>query len=86
MKSYIATKLLNSNILISPDINYEDLDYSDIYNRDLFQIKFLDKKLNNFKKEDVILVRRDFTNYVYLNEEKYHLINGKDWIEAKIEE
>ena len=86
MKSYIATKLLNSNILISPDINYEDLDYSDIYNRDLFQIKFLDKKLNNFKKEDVILVKRDFTNYVYLNEEKYHLINGKDWIEAKIEE
>ena len=86
MKSYVATKLLNSNILISPDINYEDLDYSDIYNRDLFQIKFLDKKLNNFKKEDVILVRRDFTNYVYLNEEKYHLINGKDWIEAKIEE
>jgi co-chaperonin GroES (HSP10) len=85
MKSYVASELLNSSILIAPDINYEDLDYSDIYNRDLFQIKFLDKKLNEFKKEDIILVKRDFTNYVYLNEEKYHLINGKDWIEAKIE-
>lgn len=84
MKSYHSPKVLNS-ILISPAINYEDLDYSDIYNRDLFQIKYLDKSLKKVKKEDIVLVKRDYTNYVYFNEEKYHLINGENYIEAKIE-
>lgn len=86
MKEYHATHVLNSSILITPDLNYEDLDYSDIHNRDLFQIKYLDKSLKDLNQEDILLVKRDFTNYAYLNQEKYHLINGKDWIEAKIEE
>ena len=86
MKPHVNKHLLGSDILLAPDINYEDLDYSDVYNRDLFQIKFLDKSLKEFKKEDVVLVRRDFTTYVYINGEKYFLLNGKKWIEAKIEE
>ena len=84
MESYYAPRVLNST-LISPNINYEDLDYSDIYNRDLFQIKYLDKNLSNLKKDDIILVKRDYTNYVYLDNNKFHLINGKNYVEAKIE-
>ena len=85
MKSYNFPNVLNSSLLIAPDINYEDLDYSDIYNRDLFQIKYLDKNLKKLNIDDIILVKRDYTNYVYFNQEKYFLINGKEYIEAKIE-
>lgn len=78
--------LFGSKVLITPDINYEDLDYSDINNRDLFQIKFLDRTMEGLKKEDIVLARRDYTNYVYINDIKYFLLNGKKWIEAKITE
>lgn len=86
MVPYHGKYIFGSSILVAPDINYEDLDYSDLHNRDLFQIKFLDKNINGLKKEDVILARRDYTTYVYLNDKKYFLLNGKKWIEAKIEE
>lgn len=86
LKPYVSSNVLNSNVLITPDISYEDLDYSDIYNRDLFKIEYLDENLKNLKVGDIVLIKRDYTNYVYLNQEKYHLINGKDYIEAKIEE
>lgn len=86
MKPHFNRHLLGSDILIAPDINYESLDYSDVYNRDLFQIKFLDKSIKELKRDDIILARRDYTTYVYLNNEKYFLLNGKKWIEAKIEE
>lgn len=86
LKPYQGKHVLGSKILITPDINYEDLDYSDIYNRDLFQIKLLDKSLKKLAIGDIVLARRDFTNYVYLDNEKYFLLNGKKWIEAKIEE
>ena len=85
MQPFYFKKLLNSTILEAPDINYEDLDYSEVYNRDLFKIKYIDKGIKDLKEDDIIFVRRDFTNYVYLNQEKYHLINGKNYIEAKLE-
>lgn len=86
MKPHVNKHLMGSGILLAPDINYEDLDYSDIFNRDLFQIKFLDKNLKGLNQGDIILAKRDFTSYVYINDEKYFLLNGKKWIEAKIEE
>lgn len=85
MQPFHFKKLLNSTILEAPDINYEDLDYSEVYNRDLFKIKYIDKRIKDLKENDIVLVKRDFTNYVYLNQEKYHLINGKNYIEAKLE-
>ena len=86
MTPYHGKYLFGSSILFSPDINYEDLDYSDLHNRDLFQIKFLDKSIKELKEGDIVLARRDFTNYVYLNDQKYFMLNGKKWIEAKIKE
>ena len=85
MKPYHFKKLLNSTILEAPDINYEDLDYSEVYNRDLFKIEYIDGNVKNLQKDDIVLAKRDFTNYVYLNQEKYFLLNGKDYIEAKLE-
>ena len=85
MKPYYFKKLLNSTILEAPDINYEDLDYSEVYNRDLFQIKYIYKSVKSLQIENIVLAKRDYTNYVYLNQEKYFLLNGKDYIEAKLE-
>lgn len=84
MKPYINSNILNSSILITPDINYEDLDYSDIYNRNAFKIEYLDEDIKELSKGDVVIVKRDFTNYVYFNQEKYFLLNGKEWVETKI--
>ena len=86
MVPYYGKHIFGSSILITPDIDFEDLDYSDINNRDLFQIKFLDRTMEGLSKEDIVLARRDYTNYVYLNNTKYFLLNGRKWIEAKIEE
>lgn len=85
MQPFYFKNLLNSTILEAPDINYEDLDYSEVYNRDLFKIKYIDKNVSNLKKGDIVFAKRDYTSYVYLNQEKYFLLNGKDWIEAKLE-
>lgn len=86
MKPYTSKKLLNSNLLITPDIDLTELDYSDIYNRDLFKIYFLDKNLSKLSKGNVVLVNRDYTNYVYFNQEKYFIINGYEYIESVIKE
>lgn len=84
MTSYVPNKLFSSSILVAPELNYEDLDYSDIYNRDLFKIKFLDESIRELSEGDIVLVNRDYTNYVWINDTKYFLINGKKYIEAKV--
>ena len=83
---YTPSTVLNSKLLITPQINYEDLDYSSIYNRDLFQIKYLDKSIKSLEIGDQVLVSRDYTNYVYYGMEKYFIINGKKDIMGKIKE
>ena len=84
MQPYYFKNLLNSTILEAPDINYEDLDYSEVYNRDLFKIKYIDKSISKLNEGDIVLAKRDYTDYVYLKQEKYFLLFGKNWIEAKI--
>lgn len=84
MKPYISQNSLNSKILINPNINYEDLDYSDVYNRDLFKVEYYDKKIREIHKNSILLINRDYTRYTYFNNEKYFVINGKKWISGKI--
>lgn len=86
MKPYINSKVLNSSLLVSPDINYEDLDYSDMYNRNLFKVEFSDTSVKEIHKGDIILLNRDYTNYVYYGMEKYFTIDGTKYISAKIKE
>lgn len=84
MTPYIHKYVPGSDLLITPDIDFENLDYSDIYNRDLFKVEYCDENLKKIKKGDIILVRRDYTSYVYMNDEKFFLLNGMQWIEAKL--
>ena len=84
MKSYIAKNVLNSTVLETSGIDYDYLDYSDINNRNLFKVEYADKSLGNIKKGDIILLDRNYTNYMYYNNEKYFVINDKKWILGKI--
>lgn len=84
MKPYIPDKALNSTILETSGIDYNYLDYSDINNRNLFKVAYADKSLGNIKKNDIILLDRNYTNYMYYENEKYFVINDKKWISGKI--
>lgn len=86
MQPYISSKVLNSKVLITPEITYEDLDYSDMYNRDLFKVDFIDESIEGITKGDVILLNRDYTNYVYYEQTKYFIINGKKYVNARVKE
>ena len=84
MKPYISKNILNSTILETPSINYEDLDYSDVHNRDLFQVYYADNSLKDIHSKDILLLNRDYTNYVYFNNDKFFIIDGKKWVSGKI--
>lgn len=84
MEPYISHNVLNSTLLETAEIDYNSLDYSDVNNRDLFKVVYADKTLNNVKIDDIILVNRDYTNYVYYNNKKYFVIDNKKWIAGKI--
>ena len=84
LEPYIPERAFYSDFL-TPDLDYENEDVSNFYNRDLFKIEAIDNSLTKFKKDDIILVDRNMTNYVYLNNKKYFLITGTDCVEAKIE-
>jgi co-chaperonin GroES (HSP10) len=84
MTPYISSHVLNSSILETPVINYEDLDYSDINNRNLFKVMYVDKTLKGIKEGDILLLSRDYTNYMYYENERYFVINEEKWISGKI--
>lgn len=84
MKPYISRGVLNSTLLETADINYNELDYTDINNRNLFKVVYADSHLKGIKPEDIILVDRNYTNYMYYNNEKYFVINERRWISGKI--
>ena len=85
MREYIPERALSSSLL-TPLMNFEDADLTDIYNRDLFKVVAVDKNLTKIKKDDILLLDRNVANYVYYRENKYFILNGTDYVEAKIEE
>ena len=74
----------STSIFLTPNLNYEDEDYTEIYNRDLFKVIRVDSLLTELQEGDIILVNRNITNYVYYNENKYFIISGIENVEAKI--
>ena len=83
MKPYIPEKMSKNSILWTPVMNYEDADYSEIYCRNQFKVAYLDQNLTAIKKNDIILIDRNVTNYVYFNKQKYFVTNGMDYIEGR---
>ena len=83
LESYIPEIILSSS-LSTPTLNFEEEDVTDIYNRDLFKIVAIDKSLTNLKKDDIILTDRSVTNYAYIGVDKYFLLTGTTYLEAKV--
>lgn len=84
LKEYIAEKVLDSDLLCTPLINLSDLDYSDLYNINCFQVVYRDENLRQINPGDVVLMDRSMTNYVYINDDKYFIVNGMSYIEGKV--
>lgn len=84
LDKYIPEKTLSSSIFLTPVMNYEDADITSIYNRDLLRIVAVDKSLTKLSKGDIILADRNVTNYVYLGMNKYLILSGMTYIEAKV--
>lgn len=84
MIPYIPEKVGDS-VFLTPNLAYEDLDMTDIYNRDLFKVVAVDSNLTKIQKDDILLLDRNITNYVYHGLDKYFIVSGMDLIEAKIE-
>ena len=81
--SYIPSELTSANF-VTPLLNFESEDVTDIYNRDLFKIIAVDKSLTDLKKDDIILTDRSVTNYMYIGADKYFMLTGMKYLEAKI--
>lgn len=84
LEEYIDTKLMGSELLETPQIDYKILDYTDVYNINLFKILAFDERLSYLNKNDKVIINRDMTNYVYLENSKYFLLNGMTYVYAKI--
>lgn len=84
LSQYVPEKLSKTSVLYTPVINYEDLDYSDIYNPNTLKVEYIDPSLTKVKKGDIILIDRNVTSYVYFNDSKYFIINGMDYVEGKL--
>lgn len=83
LESYIPENAFATG-LVTPLLDFEEEDVTDLYNRDLFRVVDLDKSLTNLKKNDIILTDRSVTTYVYIGIEKYFMLSGTDYLEAKI--
>ena len=85
LQEYQSSKVFDSSVLIMPELNYEELDFSDTFNSDLFKVVAVDESLHEISKNDIILLDRNLTFYVFLNGEKYFLINGTKYISGKLQ-
>ena len=81
---YLPEKVLDSKLLITPVLDYEDEDLTDIYNRNLFKVLTSDANLTNIEKNDILLIDRNMTNYVYFNGTKYFITQGLEYVEGKV--
>ena len=85
LQEYQSSKVFDSSVLVMPELNYEEFDFSDTFNSDLFKVVAVDENLHEISKNDIILLDRNLTFYVFLNGEKYFLINGTKYISGKLQ-
>ena len=83
MKPHVPENLSDS-ILITPFMDYDASDYTEIYNRDLFKVVKADEKLDKITRDDILLLDRNITNYMYLGSEKYFVVSGLEFVSAKV--
>lgn len=83
LEQYIPDTTFNTKFL-TPSLNFEDEDITDLYNRDLFKVTAVDGSLTKLKKDDIILTDRSVTTYVYIGIDKYFMLSGMNYLEAKV--
>lgn len=82
LESYVQETL--NSIVLTPVLDFEEEDITEIYNRDLFKVVKTDDKIDKIFKNDIVLIDRNFTNYVYIGSKKYFVVAGMDFVTGKI--
>lgn len=82
MSPYIPETL--NSVVITPKLDYENEDITEIYNRDLFKVIKKDESVDRVFENDILLIDRSLTNYVYIGSEKYFITSGLDYIVSKV--
>ena len=70
--------------LITPIADYEEADYTQIYDRDLFKVVKTPDNIDNIFENDILLIDRNYTNYVYLGAKRYFVLSGTEYISARV--
>lgn len=83
MESFISPNAFNTDLL-TPSLNFEEEDITDFYNRDLFKVLKVNENLTQVKKDDILLLDRNITNYVYVGLDKYFTVSGLVDVSAKV--
>lgn len=83
LDSYIKEQMGN---LFTPIMDYEEADYTQIYDRDLFKVLKVSNELDNIRENDILLIDRNYTNYVYLGAKRYFVLSGTEYISARVNE
>ena len=83
MESFISSNAFNTDLL-TPSLNFEEEDITDFYNRDLFKVLKVNENLTQVKKDDILLLDRNITNYVYVCLDKYFTVSGLVDVSAKV--
>ena len=84
LKEFIDEKLLGSDVLSTPLLDYASLDETDIYNMNTFKVEGIDETIKEINKYDVIIADRSMTSYAYLNTDKFFALTGTFYVDAKI--
>lgn len=74
------------SLLVTTCESFEDADYSELYNKDVFNVLGVDDKITKVEEGDTLLVDHFVTNYAYFQYNKYCIIEGLKDISAKIGE
>ena len=81
LDSYIPEQM---GKLLTPIMNYEEADYTQIYDRDLFKVVKTPDNIDNIFENDILLIDRNYTNYVYLGAKRYFVLSGTEYISARV--
>ena len=81
LDSYIPEQM---GKLFTPIMDYEEADYTQIYDRDLFKVVKTPDNIDNIFENDILLIDRNYTNYVYLGAKRYFVLAGTEYISARV--
>ena len=85
MEEYELDKIQGSRGIKAPVVDLTIEDTSEVYNRDLFRIVKVGRKINGLSVGDIVYANRDMSEYAIIDGKKYFVLEGTDFIFCKVD-